>query len=57
MLGQLNEREMYVFNNHILNDEPMTLREIAKVFDCHNTSILRDKERVLKKLRIESDGT
>jgi hypothetical protein len=35
----------------------MTVREIASVFACGVASIMRDKERVLKKLRIESDGT
>jgi len=52
----ITERERFVLRVHILPDDPMTLREMAKVWGCGKSSIQRDKDRILKKLEIDDEA-
>jgi len=48
-----NERELYVLWNHIIADEPTSLREIASQFQVDKSSIYRDVVRIRKQLEIK----
>ena len=52
IISELTEREQYVLFNHILTDEPDTLRMIAERYSCSKDSIMRDKKRILERLKI-----
>jgi RNA polymerase sigma factor (sigma-70 family) len=56
LLGTMNDREKYVLNMHILPDDPMTMVQIAKVWECDEASIRRDKKRILKRLEIKDEA-
>jgi RNA polymerase sigma factor (sigma-70 family) len=47
----LNEREAYVLWGCLMTDAPMSYREVAMQFKCGKTSIGRDAERILAKLK------
>lgn len=55
LLGKLNDREKYVLHNHIMPDDPMTIRQIGKVWKCSHMSIERDKQRILDRLGIANE--
>ena len=50
-----NERELYVLWNHIIGEEPISLREIAKQFKVDKSSIHRDVKRIRNQLKIEDN--
>ena len=56
IVSTLTEREQYILFNHILEDEPETLRAIADEFKCSKDSILRDKQRLLNTLRLGEEA-
>ena len=53
IISDLTVREQDVLFNHILTDEPDTLRVIAERYSCSKDSIMRDKKRILERLKIE----
>jgi len=52
IISELSVREQDVLFNHVLSDEPDTLRTIAKRYSCSKDSIMRDKKRILERLKI-----
>ena len=52
IISELTVREQDVLFNHILSDEPDTLRTVAKRYSCSKDSIMRDKKRILEKIKI-----
>ena len=52
IISELSVREQDVLFNHILSDEPDTLRTITKRYSCSKDSIMRDKKRILERLKI-----
>jgi RNA polymerase sigma factor (sigma-70 family) len=46
----LNKREKYVLDYHILGDA--TIRNVSKKFKCGVASVMRDKERILERLKL-----
>ena len=52
IISELTVREQDVLFNHVLSDEPDTLRTIAKRYSCSKDSIMRDKKRILERLKI-----
>ena len=52
IISELTEREQDVLFNHVLSDEPDTLRGIAERCSCSKDSIMRDKKRILERLKI-----
>lgn len=47
----LNERELYIFDNRIMTDEPLTLQEIGENFGVSRERIRQIEEKVIKKLK------
>ena len=52
IISELTEREQDVLFNHVLSEEPDTLRGIAERHSCSKDSIMRDKTRILERLKI-----
>ena len=52
IVSELTVREQDVLFNHVLADESDTLRTIAKRHSCSKDSIMRDKKRILERLKI-----
>ena len=52
IISELSVREQDVLFNHVLSDEPDTLRTVAKRHSCSKDSIMRDKKRILERLKI-----
>jgi len=52
IISELSVREQDVLFNHVLSDEPDTLRTVAKRYSCSKDSIMRDKKRILERLKI-----
>jgi RNA polymerase sigma factor (sigma-70 family) len=52
IISELSVREQDVLFNHVLSDEPDTLRAIAERYSCSKDSIMRDKTRILERLKI-----
>jgi RNA polymerase sigma-32 factor len=48
----LNEKERYIVENRMLNDEPKTLQEIGDTFQVSRERVRQLESRVLKKLRV-----
>ena len=57
IISELSVREQDVLFNHILSDEPDTLRTVAKRYSCSKDSIMRDKKRILNMLAIQNEIT
>jgi RNA polymerase sigma factor (sigma-70 family) len=53
LIEGFNERESYVLWNHIVTDDPTTMRDIADQFETSKDSILRDVKRIRSQLRLE----
>lgn len=53
LIEGFNERESYVLWNHIVTDDPTTMRDIADQFQTSKDSILRDVKRIRSQLRLE----
>lgn len=53
LISTFSERETYVLWNHIVTDEPETIRDMAEQFQCGKSSISRDIQRVKKELSLE----
>ena len=52
IISELTVREQDVLFNHVLSDEPDTLRTVAKRYSCSKDSIMRDKKRILERIKI-----
>jgi RNA polymerase sigma factor (sigma-70 family) len=52
IISELSVREQDVLFNHVLSDEPDTLRTVAKRYSCSKDSIMRDKKRILERLKM-----
>ena len=52
IISELTEREQDVLFNYVLSEEPDTLRGIAERHSCSKDSIMRDKTRILERLKI-----
>jgi RNA polymerase sigma-32 factor len=50
-MGKLNEKERYVVENRLLQDEPQTLQEIGNRFKVSRERVRQLEKRVLDKLR------
>lgn len=48
---QLNERELFILENRLLSEEPMTLQEIGTKYGTTREAVRQMEERVMRKLR------
>ena len=50
--GGLKDKELVIFRERLLNEEPLTLREIGEKYDISRERVRQIEERVKKKLKI-----
>jgi RNA polymerase sigma factor (sigma-70 family) len=55
IVSTLTTREQHVLFNHILSDEPETMRSMAEQYGCSKDAILRDCKRVKDMLKARQD--
>ncbi|MCB0377418.1 MAG: RNA polymerase factor sigma-32, partial [Bdellovibrionales bacterium] len=51
--GELNDKELYILENRLLNDEPMKLQEIGEQWGVTREAVRQMEGRLLKKIRKE----
>jgi len=54
-MTQLNEKERYIVENRLLQDDPQTLQEIGTRFKVSRERVRQLENRVIKKLRVALD--
>jgi len=55
-MTKLNEKERYIVENRLLQDEPETLQEIGAKFNVSRERVRQLESRVIKKLRVALDA-
>jgi RNA polymerase sigma-32 factor len=48
----LNEKEKYIYENRLMDDEPLTLQEIGNKFDISRERTRQIEENLKKKLKV-----
>lgn len=56
ILPKLNEKEVYILQNRLLTDEPVTLREIGERYNVTRERVRQLEARLLEKLRQQFTG-
>ena len=51
ILPKLNEKELYILQNRLLTDEPVTLREIGERYNVTRERVRQLEARLLEKIR------
>ncbi len=51
IIPKLNEKELYILNNRLLTDEPVTLREIGERYNVTRERVRQLETRLLEKIR------
>lgn len=51
ILPQLNEKELFILNNRLLSDDPVTLREIGERYNVTRERVRQLETRLLEKIR------
>jgi RNA polymerase sporulation-specific sigma factor len=54
--GEMTVREEYILTNHMLSDNPISVRMIAEQFTCGKSSINRDINRLKSKIKENYDN-
>ena len=49
--GALKDKELVIFRERLLNEEPLTLREIGEKYDISRERVRQIEERVKRKLK------
>jgi len=52
----LNNKELFIFNNRIMTDEPLTLQDIGTKFDISRERVRQIENKVLKKFKEQFKG-
>lgn len=51
-MDELNDKERFIVEKRLLNDEPLTLQEVGDTFKVSRERVRQLEERVIKKLRV-----
>ena len=51
ILPKLNEKELYILQNRLLTDDPVTLREIGERYNVTRERVRQLEARLLEKIR------
>ena len=51
LLPSLNEKELYILQNRLLTDDPVTLREIGERYNVTRERVRQLEARLLEKIR------
>lgn len=51
LLPKLNEKELYILQNRLLTDDPVTLREIGERYNVTRERVRQLEARLLEKIR------